>query len=284
MITTRRDYLRATGLGGGGVLAGAAAATLSGLTATAQTADRSHQAVAGVQSGALNSTVLGEQRRYTVWLSNGYETSQDSYPVLFLLDGPRHFSYVTGMVDYLSRYGEAIAPAIVVDIEQQHRGRDMTPTPDKQNPGDSGGADRFLSFLAKELVPHIASRYRTKAPLVLWGYSLSGLFAFHALLTEPGLFDGYILASPAIWWDDSLLVRRAAAFFKQHTSLDRKMFFGVGAKERQAVQDYFGEISRILHENTPKGFAATLRKFEGEEHNTICIPTTYYGLKAVFPK
>jgi hypothetical protein len=41
-------------------------------------------------------------------------------------------------------------------------------------------------------------------------------------------------------------------------------------------------MTRILHQNTPQGFAATLKRFDGEEHNTICIPTTYYGLKAVF--
>lgn len=272
MNPTRRDYLRAAALGGGGLLA------------AAQPAGQSRQAAAGTLSGSLDSAVLREQRRYSVWLPPGYETSQDRYPVLFLLDGPRHFSYATGMVDYLSRYAEAAAPAIVVDIEQQHRGRDMTPTSDRQNPNDSGGADRFLAFLSKELVPHVRSRYRTKAPLALWGYSLSGLFAFHALLAQPELFDGYILASPSLWWDDGLLLRRAAAFFKQHGSLEGKMFFGVGANERQAVQDYFNEMTRILRESPPNGFAATLRKFEGEEHSTIYIPTTHYGLKAVFPK
>jgi len=283
MNIARRDCLR-TCLGSTGVVVGVAAANLGILPAAAQTASQSRQAIAGIQSGVLQSAELGEQRRYSVWLPSGYERSQDRYPVLFLLDGPRHFSYATGMVDYLSRYADAITPAIVVDVEQQHRGRDMTPTPDKQNPKDSGGAGRFRRFLAKELVPHISSRYRTKAPLGLWGYSLSGLFAFHALLTQPELFDSYILASPSLWWDDSLLLRRAAAFLPRYTSLNRKMFFAVGANERQAVQDYFGEMPRILHEGTPKGFAATLRRFEGEEHNTICIPATYYGLKAVFPK
>jgi uncharacterized protein len=284
MNATRRDCLRNACLGGGGVLAGAAAVSFSTLTAAPQPAGHNQRSPAGVQNGAIDSAVLGEQRRYSVWLPDGYEASRERYPVLFLLDGPRHFSYVTGMVDYLSRYAEAITPAIVVDIEQQHRGRDMTPTPDKQNPNDSGGADRFLEFLAKELVPHIQSSYRTKTPLVLWGYSLSGLFAFHALLSKPDLFGAYILASPAIWWDDSLLVRRAAAFFKQRASLNRKMFFAVGAKERQAVQDYFNRMTRILHESTPKGFAATLRRFEGEEHGTICIPATYNGLKEVLPR
>ena len=79
-------------------------------------------------------------------------------------------------------------------------------------------------------------------------------------------------------------MRRAATFFKERRSMERKMFFAVGANERQAVQDYFSEMTRMLHDNTPKGFAATLRRFDGEEHNSICIPATYYGLKAVFPK
>ena len=82
---------------------------------------------AGIQNGTVDSSVLGEQRRYSVWLPSGHEASQDRYPVLFLLDGPRHFSYATGMVEYLSRYAEVSAPAIVVDIERQRRGRDMTP-------------------------------------------------------------------------------------------------------------------------------------------------------------
>ena len=245
-------------------------------------APRSRLAASNIQTSVLRSEVLGEDRHYTVYLPPGYETSKDRYPVLFLLDGPRHGKYAAGLAEYLSRYAEAIPPVIVVDIEQPHRGRDMTPTPSKENPNDTGGADRFLSFLSKEFVPHIQANYRTRSPLVLWGYSLSGLFAFHALLTQPELFDGYITASPAIWWDDSLLVRRAGEFFKTREALNRKLYFAVGADERQAVQDYFDQLNRILKERTPRGFQYAMRRFEAEAHPTICIPTTYYGLKFVF--
>ena len=260
----------------------AAPATAVSAAVSTNPAPRSRLAASNIQTSVLRSEVLGEDRHYTVYLPPGYETSKDRYPVLFLLDGPRHGKYAAGLAEYLSRYAEAIPPVIVVDIEQPHRGRDMTPTPSKENPNDTGGADRFLSFLSKEFVPHIQANYRTRSPLVLWGYSLSGLFAFHALLTQPELFDGYITASPAIWWDDSLLVRRAGEFFKTREALNRKLYFAVGADERQAVQDYFNEIDRILKERTPNGFQYTMRRFESEAHPTICIPTTYNGLKFVF--
>jgi uncharacterized protein len=235
-----------------------------------------------VQPGSLKSQVLGEERTYTVYLPDGYDLSQRRYPVLFLLDGPRHSGYATSMAEYLARYPEGIPPIIIVDILQQHRSRDMTPTPGKENPGDTGGADRFLAFLSKELVPDIQSHYRTRSPLAISGHCLSGLFAIHALLTQPELFDGYITASPCLWWDDSLLVRRANDFFKSHETLERKLFLGIGAGEQQAMQDYFNQMSRIFEANTPKGFQVGMRRFDGESHGTICIPTMYYGLKFVF--
>jgi predicted alpha/beta superfamily hydrolase len=261
-----------------------ATAAVSGAAISTGSADSSRPVPADLQPGALHSEVLGEDRQYTVCLPYGYKASQDRYPVLFLLDGPRHMNYAAGMAEYLSRYGDAIGPIIIVDIAQQHRSRDMTPTPSKEQPKDTGGADRFLAFLSKELAPHIQSRYRTKTPSVLFGYSLSGLFAIHALLTQPELFDGTIAASPALWWDDSLLLRRARDFFSRRERLDRKLYFAVGADERQAVQDYFNEMKRILETSTPKGFEVTLRRLDGENHGTICIPTMYGGLKALFPK
>jgi uncharacterized protein len=236
------------------------------------------------QTAVLHSQVLGENRQYTVYLPHDYNASKDRYPVLFLLDGPRHFNYTAGLVEYLSRYADAIQPVIVVDISQQHRSRDMTPTPSKENPGDTGGADRFLAFLSKEFVPHIQASYRTKAPLVLSGYSLSGLFAMHSLMTQPDLFDGYIAASPSMWWDENLPLRQIRAFLSGREKLDRKLFFAVGTKERQVVQDYYQEMANILQQHTPKGFEATLRKFDGEDHNTICIPVLYYGIKTLFAK
>ena len=244
--------------------------------------DRFHPAAQDLRPGTLRSKILDEQWHYTVCLPYGYETSGERYPVLYLLDGPLHMQYTAGLADYLSRFSGQTVPIIIVDIAQQHRSRDMTPTPSQDNPNNTGGADRFLAFLSKELVPTIEANYRTKSPRALFGFSLSGLFAIHALLTQPDLFDYTIAASPAIWWDDNLLVHRAEDFFRSKERLDGKLYFAVGANERWQVQYYFNEMYRILNTNTPKGFRATFNRFEDEEHSTICMPTMYHGLKTIF--
>lgn len=231
--------------------------------------------------GILHSEVLDEDRRYTVFAPDGYDTSLDRYPVLFMLDGPRHSSYAAGMAEYLSRYAQVIPPIIVVDIAQQHRSRDMTPTTSPDRPNDTGGADQFAAFLAEELVPSIQAQYRTKPPHLLWGYSLSGLFVMHTLLTKPEMFDGYIASSPSLWWDDHLLVRGAPSFFSQRDRLDKSLFLAIGDQERQVVQDCFDQFEQAISEHTPPGFRAELQRLEGESHATICIPGLYQGLKTL---
>lgn len=233
------------------------------------------------QSAILHSRILDEDRQYTVYLPHGYDTSQDRYPVLFMLDGPRHSNYAAGIAEYLSRYARVIPPVIVVDIAQQHRSRDMTPTPSADRPDDTGGGDRFAAFLAQEFVPHIQAEYRTRAPRLVWGYSLSGLFAVHTLLTRPETFDGYIASSPSLWWDDRLLVRSVPSFFSKRDRLDKSLFLAIGGQERQVVQDCFDQFKQAISEHAPAGFRAELRRLEGESHATICIPGLYQGIKAL---
>ena len=230
----------------------------------------------------MHSKVLNEERGYCVYLPPDYESSTDSYPVLYMLDGHRHFHYASGLVDYLSRYPKVIPSMIIVDIEQSHRSRDMTPTPSAERPADTGQADRFLTFLHKELIPHINSQYRTKAPRIIVGYSISGLFAIYALQTRPETFDAYIVSSPSIWWDDHLLLKQAQPFFEKRKTLDKFLYFGVGGQERQVVQDYFDRFQEIVTQHKPTQFRVVMHRFEEEAHNTICLPVFYHGIKAAF--
>ena len=78
---------------------------------------------------------------------------------------------------------------ILVAVVNTDRTRDLTPTKIADRPGETGGADRFLDFFEKELIPAIESRYRTQKFRVFAGHSLGGLFALHALFTRPELFD-----------------------------------------------------------------------------------------------
>ena len=136
----------------------------------------SDQIVIGTKHSMYSST-LDEERSYWVSLPDSYNdtnASHKKYPVLVLLDGNIHFKSISGMVNYMSsdRYRSYKIPEmIIVGIINVDRRRDYTPdkiiTTQKNN---SGGGDKFLSFLEKELLPKIEGHYRTEPYRILFGH------------------------------------------------------------------------------------------------------------------
>ena len=117
----------------------------------------------------IYSKVLDENRKILISLPEGYDKSEEKYPVLYLLDGEFFFLQATSAVKYLSELGyirnQPIPQLIVVGIVNVDRNRDYTPTyaPQQDNLEfpTSGGADKFLEFMISELLPYIESNYRT---------------------------------------------------------------------------------------------------------------------------
>ena len=140
--------------------------------------------------------------------------SQQKYPVVYLLDGDAHFNSVVGMIQYLSQVNSnnACPEMIVVGISNTDRTRDLTPTKSgddpflKTMPGlavqTSGGGEAFMSFIEKELMPHINSKYPTQPYKILIGHSLGGLTVMNAVINHTKLFNTYIAIDPSMWWDN----------------------------------------------------------------------------------
>ena len=150
---------------------------------------------------SIHSARLKEDRALIVYLPPGYQNSGHSYPVLYLLDGNRD-----AMLEALAAMGSLarnkfMPEIIVVGIVNVDRDRDMMPLSTAQYSVPKPGAEDFLAFIGDELIPHINTTYRTAAPRILCGKSLSGLFALYAFLTKPALFDAYIGRS-AGWLGD----------------------------------------------------------------------------------
>ena len=82
---------------------------------------------------------------------------------------------------------------------------------------------------------------------VLVGASLSGLAATHTLLTQPGLFNRYLIVSPSLWWDDWNYDRQDRYVMKQVSALNKDLFknktrvyFAIGEEE-----DGFGMVTDL---------------------------------------
>lgn len=101
----------------------------------------------------------------------------------------------------------------------------------------NGGADRFLAFLLETLAPQVAARFpqTADAEQMLFGHSLGGLFAAHALVTRPDAFSTFIISSPSLWWDAFSIFQTLPAFQARLGALAHKphVFVGVGGKEQE---------------------------------------------------
>ncbi len=70
-------------------------------------------------------------------------------------------------------------------------------------PDDSGNVklgDSFSKFLKEDLIPEIKQNYRTNDYKILFGQSNTGLFVLYSLMSQPDLFNGYVVASPMFGW------------------------------------------------------------------------------------
>lgn len=188
----------------------------------------------------LRSKILNETRRIWVYVpasaGNKMFTKQ-VYPVVYLLDAPSHFHSVTGLIQQLSFVsGNTVLPEmIVVGIQNTDRTRDLTPTHSTsssfgQTPEmlkNSGGGDKFLQFIEKELMPYMDTTYPVAPYKMLVGHSYGGLLAMHTLLNKPDLFNSYIAIDPSVWWDDQALAKKAIIALQQNTFPTKPFYLAI---------------------------------------------------------
>ena len=116
----------------------------------------------------IESKALAETRTYVVHTPDYYNNGKDAYPVLVLQDAENNFAYTCDAVHLLSANGRIPAMIVVGINNDADRTRDMTPTKPKAGfggtpwTGPAGGANKFLSFIADELLPTIDHNYRTR--------------------------------------------------------------------------------------------------------------------------
>jgi predicted alpha/beta superfamily hydrolase len=171
------------------------------------------------------------------------------------------------------------------------RNRDFTPTPDARA-AFSSGAGRFLDFLCEEVQPLIAERYpQATGRSTIFGSSMGGLFASYALLERPESFGQYIIASPALWWDDQLLVRTVGQRPLLRGRAAARVFVTAGAlEEGSGIPQIDGfrlvsnarELARLLQTRPAPGLDVWIHVFDGETHTSVVAPALTRGLRTLY--
>lgn len=258
---------------------------------------------------SIYSKILGESRELWIHIpesasdSSAYKTK---YPVLYLLDGPSNFNSVTGIVQHLSN-NMIVPEMIIVGIANTNRSLDMTPTKVDINvmSGDSiqypsGGGNKFLDFIEKELIPHVEEKYPATNYKTFVGHSFGGLSVVNALINRKELFNNYVAIDPSLWWDDRAFLNVADSILTKNKFDNKSLYVGIANTmeagmnidkvQNESIPDtYFTvhiksvlQFVNSLDTKKDNGLLFKWKYYENDDHGSVPFITEYDALKFLF--
>jgi enterochelin esterase-like enzyme len=139
---------------------------------------------------SMKSEILNMDRKYAIYLPPDYETSERSYPVLYLLHGAGddqtgwvQFGEVKHIAD--KAILEANATAMIIVMPDANTGK-------RGYSNDIENEWRYEDFFFEEFMPYIEKTYRIKAEKryrAIAGLSMGGGGTFYYALHHPELFS-----------------------------------------------------------------------------------------------
>jgi enterochelin esterase-like enzyme len=139
---------------------------------------------------SFRSEILGMDRNYAVYLPPDYDTSERSYPVLYLLHGSGddqsgwvQFGEVLHIADNAIRNGTS-TPMVIIMPDANTGQRGYT--------NDVSGNWRYEDFFFEELMPFVERTYRIRTEKryrAVAGLSMGGGGTFYYALHRPDLFS-----------------------------------------------------------------------------------------------
>lgn len=195
---------------------------------------------------------LERYRRIWIYLPPDYDTTTNSYPVIYMQDGQNLFNLYTSFsgeweIDETLNelYEEGIKVPIVVGIDNGGANRIDEYSP-WVNPSHGGGqGNAYINFIAETLKPYIDSHYRTlkdKYSTGIMGSSMGGLISFYGVFERHDVFGKAGLFSPSYWFSDSVWL------FQEQQSCEAHMLYSyVGASESPVMYDNVAEMGNRLN-------------------------------------
>lgn len=250
-------------------------------------------------------------RAYELFVSlpEGYAQSKEVYPVLFVTDANYAFPLLRSINRRVSDRGANLQGFILIglsyavgDTPTVSRNRDYTPTSPSAETralGDYGGrdygeAEAWRRWLVEVVFPWVTRNLRADMQhKVYLGHSYGGLFGLHVLLTEPTMFERYLLGSPSLWFDQRVMWSREAAWAKSHADLPARVFMLTGAfeakrpgvprysKDTDMVQD-MRDFAALLTSRAYPNLSVQTEVIADEDHLTVFPALATRGLLWAF--
>jgi predicted alpha/beta superfamily hydrolase len=235
-----------------------------------------------IKKDSLQSEVLKQNRKFNIFLPEGYDAKDARFPVVYVLDadgrnGRDQHTVPTARFLFLNN---KMPKAIIVGVFNIDRNHDFLPDSTQSTP-TGGGADNFVKFFKEELIPYINKNFKTEPFNALIGHSFGGVFVMHALLNDPDLFDAYIAIDPSFWYKNQMQVKSAQNEFLKAKNWNKPMFIagraGDGMKNMGITS-----MEKLLKTSAPSGLKWKVVAYPDEDHGSVPFKSVYDGLRYIF--
>ena len=205
---------------------------------------------------SLKSQILKKDMKFSLYLPNGYETSNRRYPVLYLLHGGggNHTDWiqlgnVQAIADASIREGKA-EPMIIV----------MPDAGMSFYLNNIRGEYQYEDYFIKELIPHIEKSYRIRAEKrfrSISGLSMGGFGSLLYALHHPELFNSCYAMSAAVRTDEQINQMALPEFQRRYKSA-----LGDIKESDRRITDFWNQNSILfLMKNLPENQKKSVRFF-----------------------
>ena len=202
---------------------------------------------------------LNKTRKIWALLPHDYDSSSESYPVMYLQDAQNLFNeeaeYGNWEIDkklaVMSEY--KIGKIIIVAIEHAKEDRIK-----EYNVGTTllgkGQGKKYIKFLTETLKPFVDSNFRTKKEREftgIGGSSMGALVSIFSGIRYPEIFGRLMIFSPSLWVGPKLKIK------SQEETQDTKIYLYAGGDESETMID---QVQKFKNQMIEDGFVANRMK------------------------
>ena len=256
----------------------------------------------------IHSKILNEDRYIWLHVPETARNLTNKYPVVFVFDAEANFDATKNILDKVSKDPalKSAGDVILVGIGNIWlRYRDYTPTHvdpsqwvDASTAKTTGGGEKFVSFIEKELLPYLEKKYPVSSVRTLIGHSLGGLMVMNILLKHAALFDNYIAIDPSMWWDDNKFLDESVSILGSQSFDNKNLFLAIAnEQDKKMTTDQIRKdtsaktfmirpsflLVNLIEKNKQNGLRFQWKFYKDEHHMTVNTPATFDALKSIFP-
>lgn len=194
---------------------------------------------------------LNKRRRIWALLPCDYDSTEQSYPVLYLQDAQNLFNEHApfgnwGIDERLGILKElGFGDLIIVAIEHGDEDRISEYSPFDTERFGPGEGKAYAAFIVETLKPYVDKKFRTKPHRIhtgIGGSSMGGLISAYTAITYPQVFSKWMIFSPSLWLSSQIFNE------VQKYENDRPSFIYLygGKKESDTMADDLIKFTDIL--------------------------------------